>query len=116
MLADLPLAEAIRRARLYVEAGADVIRIAIDNPKDVEALVEIRAHTKANLAIDLQAAHEDSGLGDLGGRGRGHQGPAISGVRQAKCWPASTAPGGVMRASVSSSAAKVGDNLTLVFS
>ena len=44
----------IRQVELLEEAGADVIRIAIDNPKDVEALVEIRAHTKANLAIDLQ--------------------------------------------------------------
>lgn len=35
-------------------AGADVIRIAVDSKKDAEALVAIRAQTKANLVIDLQ--------------------------------------------------------------
>ena len=35
-------------------AGADVIRIAVDSRKDAEALVEIRARTEANLAVDLQ--------------------------------------------------------------
>ncbi len=44
----------IRQVELLEAAGADVIRIAIDNPKDVTALEEIRAHTTANLAIDLQ--------------------------------------------------------------
>lgn len=48
------IAATIRQVELLEEAGADVIRIAIDNPKDVAALVEIRANTKANLAIDLQ--------------------------------------------------------------
>ena len=45
----------IRQVELLEEAGADVIRIAIDNPKDVEALRIIRdARPKANLVIDLQ--------------------------------------------------------------
>ncbi len=44
----------IRQVELLEAAGADVIRIAIDNPKDVIALQEIRARTNANLAIDLQ--------------------------------------------------------------
>lgn len=35
-------------------AGADVIRIAVDSKKDVEALTEIRRQTKANLVVDLQ--------------------------------------------------------------
>ena len=35
-------------------AGADVVRIAVDNRKDAEALAEIRRQTKANLAVDLQ--------------------------------------------------------------
>lgn len=35
-------------------AGADVIRIAVDSKKDAEALVAIRAQTRANLVIDLQ--------------------------------------------------------------
>jgi (E)-4-hydroxy-3-methylbut-2-enyl-diphosphate synthase len=37
-----------------VAAGADVVRIAVDNPKDAEALAEIRQRTKANLSVDLQ--------------------------------------------------------------
>src|SRR5204863_5447507 len=35
-------------------AGADVIRVAIDNIKDAQALAAIRAQTKANLSADLQ--------------------------------------------------------------
>jgi (E)-4-hydroxy-3-methylbut-2-enyl-diphosphate synthase len=35
-------------------AGADVVRIAVDNTKDAEALAEIRQRTKANLSVDLQ--------------------------------------------------------------
>ena len=41
-------AEAIRKA------GGDVVRIAVDSPKDVEALAEIRRQTPANLVVDLQ--------------------------------------------------------------
>jgi (E)-4-hydroxy-3-methylbut-2-enyl-diphosphate synthase len=45
----------IRQVELLEAAGADVIRIAVDNPKDVAALAEIRAaRPKANLSIDLQ--------------------------------------------------------------
>jgi (E)-4-hydroxy-3-methylbut-2-enyl-diphosphate synthase len=44
----------IRQVELLEAAGADVIRIAIDNSKDVAALAEVRAHTKANLVVDLQ--------------------------------------------------------------
>jgi len=39
---------------LLDEAGADVVRIAVDNKKDAEALAEIRQQTKANLSVDLQ--------------------------------------------------------------
>lgn len=35
-------------------AGADVVRIAVDNPKDAAALASIRAQTTANLSADLQ--------------------------------------------------------------
>ncbi len=35
-------------------AGADIVRVAVDNPKDVAALREIRARTTANLSVDLQ--------------------------------------------------------------
>ncbi|HEY4641627.1 MAG TPA: (E)-4-hydroxy-3-methylbut-2-enyl-diphosphate synthase [Thermoanaerobaculia bacterium] len=45
----------IRQVELLELAGADVIRIAVDNPKDVEALAVIRAaRPNANLVIDLQ--------------------------------------------------------------
>jgi (E)-4-hydroxy-3-methylbut-2-enyl-diphosphate synthase len=36
------------------EAGADVVRIAVDNPRDAEALAEVRRRTRANLSVDLQ--------------------------------------------------------------
>lgn len=35
-------------------AGADVVRIAVDSKKDVDALAEIRRQTPANLVVDLQ--------------------------------------------------------------
>src|SRR5881394_2807829 len=45
----------IRQVELLEAADADVIRIAVDNPKDVAALAEIRAaRPNANLSIDLQ--------------------------------------------------------------
>jgi (E)-4-hydroxy-3-methylbut-2-enyl-diphosphate synthase len=45
----------IRQVELLEAAGADVIRIAIDTPKDVIALAEVRAaRPNANLVIDLQ--------------------------------------------------------------
>jgi len=45
----------IRQVELLEAAGADVIRIAIDTPKDVTALAEVRAaRPNANLVIDLQ--------------------------------------------------------------
>ena len=34
--------------------GADLVRVAVDNAKDVEALAEIRRSTKARLVVDLQ--------------------------------------------------------------
>ncbi|MBI1883634.1 MAG: (E)-4-hydroxy-3-methylbut-2-enyl-diphosphate synthase [Chlamydiae bacterium] len=39
---------------LLEKAGADLIRIAVDNVMDVEALAEIRKSTKARLVVDLQ--------------------------------------------------------------
>ena len=41
-------AEAIRRA------GGAIVRLAVDSPKDVLALAEIRRQTPANLVVDLQ--------------------------------------------------------------
>jgi (E)-4-hydroxy-3-methylbut-2-enyl-diphosphate synthase len=39
---------------LLEQSGADVVRIAVDNRKDADALASIRAATKANLSVDLQ--------------------------------------------------------------
>ena len=36
------------------EAGADLVRVAVDSTKDAEALAEIRRQTAANLSVDLQ--------------------------------------------------------------
>jgi (E)-4-hydroxy-3-methylbut-2-enyl-diphosphate synthase len=44
-------AEALR------EAGAGIVRIAVDSKKDVEALAEVRKRTTANLAVDLQESY-----------------------------------------------------------
>ncbi|MDX1948236.1 MAG: (E)-4-hydroxy-3-methylbut-2-enyl-diphosphate synthase [Pirellulaceae bacterium] len=49
---DVPATVAL--VNLLDEAGADVVRIAVDNKKDAEALAEIRKQTKANLSVDLQ--------------------------------------------------------------
>jgi (E)-4-hydroxy-3-methylbut-2-enyl-diphosphate synthase len=38
------------------QAGADVVRMAVDTPRDAEALRAIRQRTNANLCIDLQEA------------------------------------------------------------
>ncbi len=44
----------IAQAEALREAGAGVVRIAVDSEKDAEALAEIRKGTTANLAVDLQ--------------------------------------------------------------
>jgi (E)-4-hydroxy-3-methylbut-2-enyl-diphosphate synthase len=36
------------------EAGAGVVRVAVDTPRDAAALAEIRKRTRANLSVDLQ--------------------------------------------------------------
>jgi len=36
------------------DAGAEVVRVAVDTIHDAEALQEIRKHTNANLSVDLQ--------------------------------------------------------------
>jgi (E)-4-hydroxy-3-methylbut-2-enyl-diphosphate synthase len=38
-------------------AGADVVRIAVDNKREAAAIAEIRARTDANLCIDLQESY-----------------------------------------------------------
>jgi (E)-4-hydroxy-3-methylbut-2-enyl-diphosphate synthase len=44
----------VEQAEAIRNAGGDVVRVAVDNSKDVEALAEIRRQTTANLAVDLQ--------------------------------------------------------------
>ncbi|MGQ9505086.1 MAG: (E)-4-hydroxy-3-methylbut-2-enyl-diphosphate synthase [Thermogutta sp.] len=36
------------------QAGAGIIRVAVDSPADAQALIQIRQRTAANLAVDLQ--------------------------------------------------------------
>ena len=43
-----------RQANALHEAGAGIVRIAVDNRKDAAALETIRASTEANLSVDLQ--------------------------------------------------------------
>jgi (E)-4-hydroxy-3-methylbut-2-enyl-diphosphate synthase len=43
-----------RQVQILQDAGADLVRIAVDNKADVEALATIRQHTKARLSVDLQ--------------------------------------------------------------
>ena len=48
------VAATVAQIQQLVEAGADVVRIAVDSRKDAEALAEIRRETAANLSVDLQ--------------------------------------------------------------
>jgi (E)-4-hydroxy-3-methylbut-2-enyl-diphosphate synthase len=43
-----------RQINDLVNAGADVVRVAVDSRKEAEALAEISKQTKANLSVDLQ--------------------------------------------------------------
>ena len=43
-----------RQVELLQEAGADLVRIAIDSPKDAEALAEVVDGATVPLSIDLQ--------------------------------------------------------------
>jgi (E)-4-hydroxy-3-methylbut-2-enyl-diphosphate synthase len=44
----------LRQVHLLEEAGADLVRIAVDSDADVEALAEVRRQSKALLSVDLQ--------------------------------------------------------------
>jgi (E)-4-hydroxy-3-methylbut-2-enyl-diphosphate synthase len=44
----------VAQVNALAEAGADVVRIAVDSRKEAIALAEIRRQTKANLSVDLQ--------------------------------------------------------------
>ncbi len=47
----------LAQINLLQEHGADIIRVAIDSKADIEALAEIRKHTKARLTVDLQESY-----------------------------------------------------------
>jgi (E)-4-hydroxy-3-methylbut-2-enyl-diphosphate synthase len=47
----------LEQVRLLEAAGADLIRIAVDSQKDVEALATIRGETDARLSVDLQESY-----------------------------------------------------------
>ena len=44
----------VAQVNALAEAGANVVRIAVDSTKDAESLRAIREQTEANLAVDLQ--------------------------------------------------------------
>ena len=44
----------VAQVNALVAAGADVVRIAVDNSSEAEAMPEIRRQTAANLSVDLQ--------------------------------------------------------------
>jgi (E)-4-hydroxy-3-methylbut-2-enyl-diphosphate synthase len=44
----------VRQVHALHQAGADVVRIAVDSRHDAAALAEIRRQTSANLSVDLQ--------------------------------------------------------------
>jgi (E)-4-hydroxy-3-methylbut-2-enyl-diphosphate synthase len=44
----------LRQVRILEDAGADLIRIAVDSKRDVECLAEIARETDARLSVDLQ--------------------------------------------------------------
>ena len=47
----------VEQAEAIREAGGALVRVAVDSPKDVEALAEVRRQTKANLVVDLQESY-----------------------------------------------------------
>ena len=47
----------VEQAESIRNAGAALVRVAVDNAKDVLALAEIRKQTKANLVVDLQESY-----------------------------------------------------------
>lgn len=48
------IAATLKQLKSLEAAGADVIRIAADNKKDAEALIQLRQNTDAVLSVDLQ--------------------------------------------------------------
>lgn len=48
------IAATVAQVKALAEAGAGVVRIAVDNARDAQALQAIRQQTSANLSVDLQ--------------------------------------------------------------
>jgi (E)-4-hydroxy-3-methylbut-2-enyl-diphosphate synthase len=44
----------VEQAEAIRQAGGDLVRVAVDSARDVDALAEIRRQTSANLVVDLQ--------------------------------------------------------------
>ena len=51
----------VRQINLVSQAGADIMRIAVDSRKDADALAEIRRQTTTNLSVDLQENYRVTG-------------------------------------------------------
>jgi (E)-4-hydroxy-3-methylbut-2-enyl-diphosphate synthase len=47
----------VRQIEAIREAGGEIVRVAVDNAKDVEALAEIRRQTALSLVVDLQESY-----------------------------------------------------------
>ena len=47
----------LRQVQILNDAGADIIRIAVDSKEDVECLAQIRKETDARLSVDLQESY-----------------------------------------------------------
>lgn len=47
----------VEQAEAIRAAGGALVRVAVDGPKDVDALAEIRRQTKASLVVDLQESY-----------------------------------------------------------
>lgn len=52
----------IKQSNALYQAGANVVRIAVDNKQDAAALIEIRQATDANLSVDLQENYRMAAL------------------------------------------------------
>jgi (E)-4-hydroxy-3-methylbut-2-enyl-diphosphate synthase len=47
----------VEQAEAIRQAGGALVRLAVDSPKDVEALAEVRRQTRAALVVDLQESY-----------------------------------------------------------
>ena len=47
----------VEQAEAIREAGGTLVRVAVDSARDVEALVEVRRQSRANLVVDLQESY-----------------------------------------------------------